>query len=299
MDVITEALRSVKSGFSGARLIRCSGTWGMRFQAFEGIGFHIVLEGEGWLIEPDGRHTPVGPGDAVLIPGGAEHGLSHTRAPLAGLTDLRMGPIPAEPGPADFAFLCGAHRLDRGRAHPYLRAMPDVVVVRPDYDADLRLRSLADLLGADVAERGPGAETTQKALIDLMIVHALRRWQAENAPSWPAVSDDAVSAALSEIHRNPQRPWTVQDLSAKAGLSRAAFTRRFTALVGQPPMAYLTQWRLGRGARLLRETGEPLAAIARQVGYGSEFAFAGAFRRAYGIAPGRFRSEPLGDRPGG
>ena len=74
-----------------------------------------------------------------------------------------------------------------------------------------------------------------------------------------------------------------------AGLSRTAFTKRFTAVVGKPPMAYLTGWRLARGAQMLRETSAPLAVIARRVGYSTEFAFGGAFRREYGISPGRFR----------
>jgi AraC-like DNA-binding protein len=91
------------------------------------------------------------------------------------------------------------------------------------------------------------------------------------------------------MHREPAHPWTVRSLGEVAGLSRTAFARRFTALVGQPPLAYLTWWRLTVAARLLRRTDAPLAAIAAKVGYGSEFAFAAAFRREYGIAPGRYR----------
>lgn len=106
---------------------------------------------------------------------------------------------------------------------------------------------------------------------------------------WPQTDDPRVGAALRAIHDNPQRPWTVQQLSETAGLSRTAFSRRFTAAVGRPPMSYLISWRLNRGAQLLRGTDAPLASIARQVGYATEFAFAGAFRREYGVPPGRFR----------
>ncbi|WP_342744006.1 AraC family transcriptional regulator [Amycolatopsis saalfeldensis] len=102
----------------------------------------------------------------------------------------------------------------------------------------------------------------------------------------------AIAAALRQIHEHPEHPWTVAGLGELAGLPRTACTRRFTELVGQSPMRYLTGWRLGRGARLLRETDASLATIARQVGYSTEFAFAGAFRREYGVAPGRFRHAP-------
>ena len=108
---------------------------------------------------------------------------------------------------------------------------------------------------------------------------------------WPAIGDPAVATALREIHQSPQAPWTVQELSGLTGVSRSAFTRRFTESAGKPPMAYLIGWRLLTAARLLRESDAPLAAVARQVGYSSEFAFASAFRREFGISPGRFRDS--------
>ena len=96
-------------------------------------------------------------------------------------------------------------------------------------------------------------------------------------------------AALDRIHAAPNHPWTVPDLSAIAGLSKTAFVNRFTTVAGQPPKRYLTEWRLSCAARLLRDTDAPLAAIARRVGYSTEFALSLAFRRDYGISPGRFR----------
>ncbi|MFC7589846.1 helix-turn-helix transcriptional regulator [Nonomuraea antimicrobica] len=93
------------------------------------------------------------------------------------------------------------------------------------------------------------------------------------------------------MHRDPSHPWSVADLGARVGLSRAAFARRFAALVGQPPLAYLTWWRLAGAGRLLRDTDAPLSEIAARVGYGSEFAFANAFKRQYGLAPGRYRRD--------
>lgn len=124
-----------------------------------------------------------------------------------------------------------------------------------------------------------------------MLTHVLRQWLEQNPTAYgPEVIDPAIAAVLREIHAGPHRPWTVQQLSATAGMSRTVFTKRFTAVVGQPPMTYLTGWRLAYGARLLRETDASLAAIARKIGYSTEFAFGSSFRREYGISPGRFRS---------
>ena len=104
-----------------------------------------------------------------------------------------------------------------------------------------------------------------------------------------ALADPATSAALHAIHSHPAHHWTVQTLAAQAGLSRAAFSKRFTALTGQPPLTYLTWWRMTTAAQLLHGSGAPLSEVATQTGYTSEFAFSNAFKRAYGTAPGRYR----------
>jgi AraC-like DNA-binding protein len=288
VDLINEVVGSARAGQAFARRICASGSWGLRFPAFAGAGFHVILRGSGWLVTAIGEPVALQQGDIVFAPHGTEHGLSHAVRALGELS-AAAGPRPHGPGPA-IEFLCGAYRLDRGQVHFFLRGLPDVICVSPDYDRHPELRSLIDLLDDDVTQPRPGTGVTRSALVDLLLVHVLRLWQEEqDAGAWPGVSDSAVATALREIHKNPQAPWTVQRLSEMAGLSRTAFTRRFTLLAGKPPMAYLIGWRLLKGAQLLRETEAPLAVIARQVGYSSEFAFASAFRREFGISPGRFR----------
>ena len=292
MDMVSEAIGSVRAGRANGRRFSESGAWGVRFPGFVGIGFHIVLGGQGWLIAEGIEPTALRQGDVVVVPHGAEHGLCHAPARLADLPAMTTTAEPPDPRP-DFAFLCGAYRLDRGRLHPYLRAMPDVIVVTPDYDGHPELRSLTVLLDDDVAEARPGNWVTRSALVDLLLVHVLRQWsEGTGTGDGPAVTDPAIAAALRAIHGRPRHRWTVQRLADVAGMSRTAFGHRFTAQVGTPPMTYLTRWRLAQGARLLRQTTDPLATIARQVGYSTEFAFAGAFRREYGVAPGRFRHHP-------
>lgn len=204
--------------------------------------------------------------------------------------------------------LCGAYHLDRSRSHPLLADLPSVVHVpaRPVGDADPRgaaLRAAVDLLGAELTAPGAGTDVVVPALLDTLLIYLLRAWYAAAAeghvpgasPGVPsggwsaALADPVVSAALDAIHRDPGAPWTVESLGSYAGLSRAAFARRFTVLVGRPPLAYLTWWRLTSAARLLRGTDAPLARVAEQVGYTSEFAFANAFKREFGQAPGRYR----------
>ncbi len=293
MDLISEVIRTVRVGSAGARLIRQTEPGGVRFPAFDGSGFHIVTHGTCWLISHD-EPVELRPGDVVLTSSGAEHGLSPVPCALQDLPVVLMGPHPPSPGPAAFEFMCGAYRLEHQRPPQYLRALPDLIALSPDYERHPEMRALVTLLAADIAAARPGCSATLRALLDLILVQVLRQWHERDNPSgWPEVTHPGIAAALREIHENPHRRWTVTRLGEIAGMPRAAFSRLFTTAVGQPPMAYLTGWRLSRAARLLRETDASLARIAPQVGYSTEFALSAAFRREYGVSPGRFRSTSV------
>lgn len=290
MDELSAVIGSLRVGRAEACSIKESGSWGWRYPPAAVSGFHMVLRGSAWLVTADSPPLALTPGDVVLTPFGAEHGLSHAPSTLKDLRPAVMRDR-SDLDPLDVEFLCGAYWLDHGHVHRYLRSFPDVITVSPDYDRSPHLRLLTDLLGADVSDTGPGTGATRSALLDLMLTHVLRQWLEQNpAADRPGITDAAITAALREIHTSPHRRWTVQQLGEAAGMSRTAFAKRFTELVGQPPMAYLTGWRLSYGARLLRETDAPLATIAREVGYSTEFAFGASFRREYGISPGRFRN---------
>ncbi|MFB6627930.1 AraC family transcriptional regulator [Streptomyces sp. NPDC056374] len=175
--------------------------------------------------------------------------------------------------------------------------------------ADPGLRSAIALLGHEVDERLPGSGVALPSLLDLLLVYMIRSWTAEHAApgdpiaapgsrvgaagTWPAALGDPVTAAaLRALHTDPAAPWTVERLAAEAGVSRPTLARRFTALVGRPPMAYLAWWRLTRAAALLRDTPDPLAAVARRVGYSTPYALSHAFRREFGTTPGQYRKGP-------
>ncbi|GGU47962.1 AraC family transcriptional regulator [Lentzea flava] len=296
MDVFTDVIATMRVGRAKFTRSRWSGPWGHRFGPYPGAGFHVVLRGSCWLIPPAGAPVRLDAGDVVFLPHGALHGLSdRPDRTAAELPPARETDHTGDDPDADTHLVCGAYRLDRGQAHPFLRTLPEVLHLRARPGRHPALRAAVDLLGADVAESRPGAGAALPALLDLLLVYLLRAWLEEESERSPgtgwcaAFSDPVVATALRHVHREPAHPWTVSELAGRVGMSKTAFARRFTALVGQSPMAYLTWWRLSTGARLLRDGDETLAAVARQVGYTSEFAFATAFKREFGVPPGRFR----------
>jgi transcriptional regulator GlxA family with amidase domain len=155
------------------------------------------------------------------------------------------------------------------------------------------------LLAHEIAEPRPGARSVLNRLLDVVLVHVIRQWLATERtdvlpPSWLAgLRDPVVGAALSAIHAEPQRAWTLEDLARHTATSRATLTRRFPALVGQTPGSYLTHWRMDLAAQKLRTTTDSVGEIARTVGYTSEYAFNRAFTRIRGVPPGRYRAQPV------
>ncbi|MGV9771422.1 AraC family transcriptional regulator [Streptosporangium sp. NPDC003464] len=301
MDILSDVLASVRSGRPSSATVSWHAPWGQRFPEVKGsAGFQIILQGTCWLISGQGEPVALNVGDVVFFPHGHSYGLADS--PTRALSEPRCDPtVDAGLFVQDFignsgqktVTLCGGYRLDPGRAHPLLRDLPELIHLPARLGHHPRLRAAIDLLAAEVDHPGVGADTVVLALLDTMLVYLLRAWftgPAESGRGWSAaLSDPAVSAALQAIHDGPGRPWTVQSLADHARLSRAAFAHRFSALVGRPPLAYLTWWRLNTAARLLRESDAPLGEVGARVGYTSEFAFANAFKREYGQAPGRYR----------
>lgn len=170
-----------------------------------------------------------------------------------------------------------------------LAALPAVAVLRAAEWGSWLPRSLC----AEAVRDADGQEAFLDRLLDLLLVDFLRTWldRPGTAPAWcTAESDTLVGPALRLIYDDPQHPWTVASLAAAVGSSRAAFARRFTGLVGAPPITFLTAWRLSLAADLLDATESTVAAIARRVGYRTPFAFSTAFKRANGVSPAAYRA---------
>ncbi|HEY0937116.1 MAG TPA: AraC family transcriptional regulator [Trebonia sp.] len=149
------------------------------------------------------------------------------------------------------------------------------------------------LLGRELAEPRMAAGVVLDRLVDILLVQVLRSWLASGPPGRPswlgALSDDVTGAAVARLHEDPSRPWTTDALAQAAGVSRAMLTRRFAAVTGESPGAYLTRWRMDLAARRLRDTDDSLEVVARSVGYTSVYAFSRAFSRLRSQPPGQYR----------
>jgi AraC-like DNA-binding protein len=187
--------------------------------------------------------------------------------------------------------LTGTYHLDGEVSGRLLRALPGVLVLR---EGDWHC-PLIPLLADEIVKDEPGQEAVLDRLLDLLLIAVLRAWFARpgtDAPGWyRAYGDPVVGHALRLLHHSPAHPWTVAELAAAANVSRASLARRFNELVGEPPMAFLTSWRLALAADLLREPGATIGAVASQVGYGSPFALSAAFKRVRGVSPRRYRAD--------
>lgn len=301
MDVLGDVIMSARVGRPRSARVSWHAPWGQRFPSVPGsAAFQVLLRGSGWLIRPKAQAIPLGAGDVVFSPNGQGYGMaSDPSAPLAEprfdpqhVADLVVTDAVGDRGPVTVT-LSGGYQLDPVRTHPMLRDLPDVIVIPSRAGRHPELRAAIDLLGAEVDDPRPGSVAVVPGLLDVLLVYVLRTWLAEtpaHTSGWAAaLTDPGISAALRALHEQPAHPWTVRDLAARARMSRATFARRFTQLIGQPPLRYLTWWRLTTAAHLLRDTDDSLERIARRVGYSSEFAFAAAFKRQHAVPPGRYR----------
>jgi AraC-like DNA-binding protein len=287
--------------------------WGVEMADETPLSLHAVLRGEVWLTpggsaggsaerSPGASPVRLLQGDVALVHSQAPYRLSDDPAtacvPLAAVQgrtpgDAVVQTLGGAPGAPGTLLLCGSYRFDGDVCDSLLEALPPVLRVSSgDGRSATSLRTALTVLADEIAHEAPGQSAVLDRLLDLLLVFTLRSWfaEAERVPRWyRALDDPGVGRALRLMHEDYRRRWTVASLAAAAGLSRAVFARRFAALVGTTPMGYLTGWRMTVAAELLRDGDRTVAAIAREVGYDNEFAFAAAFRRERGVAPGRFR----------
>jgi AraC-like DNA-binding protein len=310
MDALASLLDEVRT--SGALFGRSimSPPWSVRFADAPPLTLVTMLRGTGWVV-PDGVEpvavgeggvaVVVGPGSFTIAdaPDAAAPPLFLMHAPdrcLAGdgsdiSEEMRLGVRTCgERLDGPNALLVGGYHV-RGRvSERLLRALPRVLVV-PNTGW---LRPVLELTVAEVERADPGQQAVLDRLLDLLLLSALREWFARpdiEPPAWYRASGDpVVGRALRLLHDDLARRWTVAALADEAGVSRATFARRFTELVGEPPMAYLTGWRLSVAADLLARSDATVEAVARQVGYSSAFGLSVAFKRVYGTRPSDLRA---------
>ncbi|MGW4791312.1 AraC family transcriptional regulator [Nonomuraea sp. NPDC004297] len=301
MDVLSDVVAFMRTGHPTSARVSWRAPWGQRFPAAPGSAvFHVVLRGSCWLLPGDGEPVRLNVGDVVFLPHGDAFGLADDPArPLTESACALHSGLYASAGfagaGAETVILSCGYRLDADRIHPILAELPGLIHLPATLGSHPALRAAVELLTGEIGDPRPGADTIVSSLLDMLQLYILRAWfEADDEPctlsGWSAaLADPAIGRALNAIHSDPGHRWTVESLGNHAGLSRAGFARRFSALVGQPPLAYLTWWRLATAARMLRESDVSVAEVAERVGYMSEFAFGTAFKREYGVAPGRYR----------
>ena len=316
MDALSDVLKSVhlegavylNAEFTAPWCVR--GELGLasvrkRLEGAEHVAFfHFLTEGECKVRLFDGKEVlEARAGDLVLLPQEGKHlmGTDLQLAPMEGEAEVTQ--VGGDPelfhmrhggGGAATRFICGYLALNRTVFRPLFEALPPVMRIPIGEGPASGL--LRELFRAGVRESSaerPGAASTLAKLADLLFVEALRRYMEGLPPEgkgWLAgVRDPQVGRALALLHGAPATAWTVDELAHKVALSRSALAERFTSLVGEPPMQYLTRWRLALAAQMLRAGREPVIRIAERSGYESEAAFSRAFKREFGVPPASWR----------
>jgi AraC-like DNA-binding protein len=317
MDVLTDVLESVrvKSLISGR--LEFTAPWGLCMPGGH-ASFYVITRGACWL-ELDGqqRAFSLSGGDFVLLPKAPPHVLrdspTSTPLPKAEVLESCRRSGGCQPG-GIFRYggggplttiIGGGFQIENGDRSPLLAALPSIIHVAGDGGHTVQwLESTLQFVASEMASGQPGAETVVSRLADILFVQAVRAHLAqsgEHATGWlRALTDPKIGRALTLIHQQPGRPWTVESLALAIGMSRSAFAGRFTEFVGEPPLSYLTRWRMTKASRLLRSGTNSIGEVAGQVGYEAEAAFSKAFKRWNGLAPGTYRrAGTLEDRTAG
>src|SRR3954469_22726849 len=308
MDAVAGLLDGPRA--RGAFLLRSTmdPPWSLRIEDEAPLTLVAIVQGSACVVQDNGAITwlragdvaitrgpdpylvadhPNTPPQAVILPGGECRTPDGQQLKLMDFVGTRnWGNSPD----GETVMLTGTYQLEGEISGRLLRALPSLLVL----EADAWETPLIGLLADEIVKDQPGQEAVLDRLLDLLLIAVLRTWFARpeaEAPGWyRASADPIVGPALKALHNDPAHQWTVEELARGAGVSRAALARRFNDLVGEPPMSFLTGWRIALAADLLLEPDATVGSVAPQVGYGSAFAFSSAFKRLRGMSPQQFRT---------
>ncbi len=324
-DTLSDVLRSVRLRGAVFYYVSFSGDWAagtpgaaelanaLMPGAEHVLAYHLMVRGDGWAAADGEPPVRLAPGDIVMFPRGDAHVLSS--APGLPVTSdnsdwrfttrddpkpiavayhrgvLRPGAL-APSDEAESVIVCGFVSCDLRPFNPLIAALPRLLHLGPG-GVGAWVAQLLDQAVRESREGRCGSAAVLDRVSEMVFVDAARRYLEslpEGAPGWlGALRDRHVGRAIALLHEKPGEPWTIDELGRQVGLSRSALHERFFALTGQPPMQYLTSWRMQLGAGLLRDGNAKVSAIAQEVGYDSEAAFARAFKRLAGRPPAAWR----------
>ena len=302
-DPLGEALHFLRMNGAFYARAELTAEWGVTLPPLEDhLWFHVVTAGGGWLETDNGEATFLRPGDLAVVPHGRGHVLRSAPGVSApGILELEREQVSDRyeilvhgEGGAATRFICGAVRFDHPGAGNFVASLPATIYVEASSSPQAEwLQSTLRLMAAEASELRPGGEEVITRLGDILVIQAIRSW-IETDPAartgWlGALQDRHIGRAISLIHRDPARDWTVASLAWEVSMSRSALAARFTALVGEPVMQYVTRWRMYLALSALREEEVTVAGLASRLGYRSEAAFSRAFKRVVGVPPGAVR----------
>lgn len=304
-DPLAEALQYLRMDGMFYCRSELTAPWGIDMPHMpDSLWFHVVTSGTMSLVDPTGVEHQVRQGDVVLLPHGAGHKASDTLgSPTPVVFDLphdyisRQYAILRHGGGGESAkVICGVVKFGHPVAKALIEMLPEIIRIDASSGSGTDWQWLPAILGLMASETRrtrPGGEAVVTRLCDILVIQAIRHW-IENDPAamsgWlGALRDPDIGAAIAMIHREPERDWSVAALAAEVAMSRSNFSARFSELVGQSAMQYVTRWRMNLALDLLREDRLTIAAVAAQLGYQSEAAFSRAFKRVTGQSPSQAR----------
>jgi AraC-like DNA-binding protein len=302
-DPLGEALHFLR--MNGAYYCRSELTapWGLTLPPMPGyLWFHVVTSGRLWLETGEREGDWIQLGDLALVPHGDGHVLrGEPGAPAPGILDLEREAVSDRyeilrhgGGGAPTGLICGAVRFEHPAAQNLIEVLPATIHIEASNSPRLEwIQSALRLMAAEAGELRPGGEAVITRLGDILVIQAIRAWM-EGDPAaqrgWlGALQDPQIGRAISSIHRDPARNWTVATLAQELAMSRSAFAARFTELVGEPVMSYVARWRMHVAVAALKEEGAMVSQLADRLGYRSEAAFSRAFKRVIGVSPGAIK----------
>jgi AraC family transcriptional regulator, alkane utilization regulator len=318
MDALSEVLRTIRLTGAAFFASELKAPWSIVAPSSRAIAdalmpeadhvvpYHLVTAGRCVVKLLEGPAIELAAGDVVVFPNGDHHMLGGTAqfGPVSmtpeNLTKLlQRGKITPIRGGGDGAateMVCGFFACDRRLSAPIIDGLPRVVRVSlSDDPGALWLRSSVHFSVAETAQPRAGAETVLAKLSELLFVETIRRYikdLPDDQTGWLAgLRNPHVAKALALLHGRPEHAWTVEELAREVGLSRTVLAERFMHYLGQPPIQYLTRWRLSLAANCLRGAGASIGRVAEQVGYESEAAFNRAFKREFGLPPATWRRK--------
>ncbi|RCW82339.1 AraC family transcriptional regulator [Phyllobacterium bourgognense] len=299
MDLLTDIFSSMRIRKAKFTTLDATAPWGVASTGDPAIKFVLVVRGSGVLTTRENpKPVSLRAGDVFIMFANEPYQVYDDEGSrmldCLNVDALRKGNrIEFGGGGATTTFISGFFETEGLDARPLLNVLPKMLHLKSEQNRSRAFQSVLEMLAAESEAPGPGSDAVVRRLFELLFIHAIRVFIQQGAipkRGWlAAVADKNLAPTINAIHAQLQTPWTVDQLAKIAGMSRSAFAARFKEVVGQAPLAYLTEWRIYKAAQQVERTTEKISVIGRGVGYQSEAAFAKAFKKVIGFRPSEYR----------